>query len=66
MSRRDRAVTPVVSTILMVAVVVVLAATVSVFSLMSQRILTNLRQSLARRVENLSQERMPNVYVLRT
>ena len=33
MSRRHRAVTPVVSTILMVAVVVVLAATVSVFFL---------------------------------
>ena len=33
MSRRNRAVTPVVSTILMVAVVVVLAATVSVFFL---------------------------------
>ena len=31
MSERDRAVTPVVSTILMVAIVVVLAATISVF-----------------------------------
>lgn len=33
MSRRNRAVTPVVSTILMIAIVVVLAATVSVFFL---------------------------------